>query len=448
MPKVLRIKRGYRFKNFPEIVSCKPVTIKPPEQIILRISSEMSLLAGAGDTVRAGQAVAGAGDGCPITVRASLSGTLTEIRDNEKEQYREIIIKAEEEKGDILPLEGEINSAESLCSAGCIRAAHFTGNDGKNAIKHILIRGFYTAPLGVVAGTFLTGMKEEFIEGLKLLRKIFYEARYFLCLLEDDDLAVEMNGIEGLEVVCFDRKCPSDNEVILEESVLGTRVEGHTSTATTMVLSIQDVVQAGYVALTGLPVLDRVVVLCGDGCEQPAALKVPLGTPVRALIEERIAESELSFILGSPLSGRLITDLDEPVGCDWEFIGILDNGAERKFLAFLDPGLRMDSYTRTFLSRFTGTRKSLDTGVHGERRSCVACSFCEEVCPRGLIPHILSKMFRAERALDAEGLHIMDCIRCGLCSYVCPTKIEVMQDIILGQEEILKEREIDAEDSS
>ena len=33
----------------------------------------------------AGQTVAEAGGGCPITVRDSLSGMFTEIRDNEKE---------------------------------------------------------------------------------------------------------------------------------------------------------------------------------------------------------------------------------------------------------------------------------------------------------------------------------------------------------------------------
>ncbi len=300
MPKILRLKKGYRFTNFSEIIPVEPIAINIPEQIILHISPEMSLSASAGDTVRAGQSIAGAGDGAPIMVRASISGILTQI--NEKEHYREVVIKTDGKKGDILPFEGAVNSAGSLSRAGCIWAAPYSEKDRANRIQNILIRGFYTAPLGVHPGTFLPGMKEEFIEGLKLLRKIFTEAGLVLCLTGEDGLSEEMGGIEGLEVACIDRKYPSENAVLLEEKVLGAHVEGYIPTDSTLVISTQDVVQAGYAAMTGLPVLDRTVVLCGDGCEKPSALKVPLGTPVRALIEGRLAEGELSFILGNPAS--------------------------------------------------------------------------------------------------------------------------------------------------
>ena len=128
---------------------------------------------------------------------------------NEKEHYREIVIKTDGKKGDILPFEGELNSAGSLSSAGCIWAAPYAEKDRAKGIHNILIRGFYTAPVGVHPGTFLPGMKEEFIEGLKLLRKIFTEAGLVLCLTGEDGLVVEMGGIEVLEVACIDRKYPS-----------------------------------------------------------------------------------------------------------------------------------------------------------------------------------------------------------------------------------------------
>jgi Na+-translocating ferredoxin:NAD+ oxidoreductase RnfC subunit len=79
--------------------------------------------------------------------------------------------------------------------------------------------------------------------------------------------------------------------------------------------------------------------------------------------------------------------------------------------------------------------RTADTNVHGERRACVACGYCENVCPVGLIPHLLHK--HADKEIYNERLaeyKIFDCIECGLCDYVCPSKIHIAADIKKAKE--------------
>jgi Na+-transporting NADH:ubiquinone oxidoreductase subunit NqrA len=115
---------------------------------------------------------------------------------------------------------------------------------------------------------------------------------------------------------------------------------------------------------------------------------------------------------------------------------VIPDNRKREFLAFIRPGFRRDSYSRTFMSNFLPSiQKTFDTNMHGEERPCISCNYCEEVCPVSIIPHILSKYVK--RSIVDEtlaNLHIYDCVQCGLCSYVCPSKIPLAQHIKEGME--------------
>ena len=89
---------------------------------------------------------------------------------------------------------------------------------------------------------------------------------------------------------------------------------------------------------------------------------------------------------------------------------------------------------------FSDTKKKCGTNVHGELRPCISCTFCEEVCPAGIIPHLL--FHYVERDMIDENLlkyKIHSCIECNLCSYVCPSKIPVAQFIKEGKAGLVKE---------
>jgi Na+-translocating ferredoxin:NAD+ oxidoreductase RnfC subunit len=83
----------------------------------------------------------------------------------------------------------------------------------------------------------------------------------------------------------------------------------------------------------------------------------------------------------------------------------------------------------------------LTTALRGERRACISCNACEEVCPARIMPHLIHK-YLYQGALDlAERARVDLCVECGLCSFVCPSKIELRQQFVDAKEQIRREAE-------
>ena len=89
----------------------------------------------------------------------------------------------------------------------------------------------------------------------------------------------------------------------------------------------------------------------------------------------------------------------------------------------------MSTLREKFSERFT-------TGVRGEDRPCISCSFCEEVCPAGIIPHLIHKYLYRDLIEEVEQARVDLCIECGLCSFVCVSKMQVFHYIKLAKYEL------------
>jgi len=114
---------------------------------------------------------------------------------------------------------------------------------------------------------------------------------------------------------------------------------------------------------------------------------------------------------------------------------------ERELLSFMRPGFDRASYSRCFLSAVRGAFiENLTTALRGERRACVSCGYCEEVCPARIMPYLIHKHLYQEGYEEAERIGVDRCLRCGLCSYVCPSKIELRGQFIDAQELLEQER--------
>ena len=136
----------------------------------------------------------------------------------------------------------------------------------------------------------------------------------------------------------------------------------------------------------------------------------------------------------------MFADLGLPIDRRFSQVSAFPEGKTRAFLAFADPGFRKDSFSRLFSAKLFGSKKCADTNLHGEERPCIFCIFCQEVCPAGIIPHLLYRY--VERDLVDESfmsLGAFGCMGCDLCSYVCPSKIPVAKFIKAGQEKLISE---------
>jgi Na+-translocating ferredoxin:NAD+ oxidoreductase RnfC subunit len=104
------------------------------------------------------------------------------------------------------------------------------------------------------------------------------------------------------------------------------------------------------------------------------------------------------------------------------------------------PGFRKDSISKTFAANLLPLALGADAGLHGEHRPCLVCGFCDDVCPAGILPHMLHR-YVSRNQIDESLVRyrISDCIDCNLCTYVCPSKIPVAALMAEGKRKVMEE---------
>jgi electron transport complex protein RnfC len=144
------------------------------------------------------------------------------------------------------------------------------------------------------------------------------------------------------------------------------------------------------------PILDRYVAVGGSAVKYPQVMKVRIGTRIGEIFAEcgGFVDKPKRIASGSPLQGRLVVDLDEPV-------------------------------IKTSYAVFA----LLEGHIGGElSRNCISCGECRSVCPVGLDPEELYKKSRAilRRGAGRAG----ECHGCGCCEVVCPSRLPLSASII------------------
>lgn len=161
----------------------------------------------------------------------------------------------------------------------------------------------------------------------------------------------------------------------------------------------------------GRPLIERVVTVSGPGVARPANLLVPLGTPIRAVLEAcgGLRESVRQVVMGGPMMGVPIANLSAPVIKGTSGILAFEHDADR----------------------------AADAGP------CIKCGQCLQACPYMLNPSRLGRLARAGRALDMEDWRVLDCMECGACTWACPSDIPLTQLFRAAKQTIRRSREED-----
>ncbi len=196
-------------------------------------------------------------------------------------------------------------------------------------------------------------------------------------------------------------------------------------------------------ALTAhLPILNRIVSLGGPAVAEPVHYEVPVGYPLATLLANRLnTDLDVRVINGGVLTGRTIGP--EQLGVDAECVGVtvLPEAHKRELVGWIRPGFDRRSYSNCFGSALRGGfAEPLTTALRGEGRPCISCNFCEEVCPAGIMPHLIHKYLYQDALEEAEAAGVDLCIECGLCSFVCPSKIELRCEFVEAKRQFAEER--------
>jgi electron transport complex protein RnfC len=145
------------------------------------------------------------------------------------------------------------------------------------------------------------------------------------------------------------------------------------------------------------PVLDRYIAVGGSAVRNPQVLRARIGTRLSELFAEcgGFSRKPKRIAFGSPLRGRVVTDLDEPV-------------------------IKTTCAVFALLEARSGGELS---------RDCINCGECRSVCPVGLDPEELYKRSRINRKKGGAG-RAGECHGCGCCEAVCPSRLPLSTAII------------------
>ena len=188
------------------------------------------------------------------------------------------------------------------------------------------------------------------------------------------------------------------------------------------------------------PCTVRIISLSGPAVKSPVNLKAISGYPISDILAGRIDDGPVRVINGGVLSGETIDPQQTGLGVENDGLTVLTENTKREMLGFVRPGLFRRSYSNAFVSALRGSfEEKFNTAVRGEGRPCVACGYCEEVCPAAIMPHLLHKLLYQDELEEVERSRVDLCIECGLCSFVCPSKIELREQFIEGKKKIREE---------
>ncbi|MBW2242093.1 MAG: electron transport complex subunit RsxC [Deltaproteobacteria bacterium] len=201
-------------------------------------------------------------------------------------------------------------------------------------------------------------------------------------------------SVEVLQV-----KYPQGAEKMLIEALLGRQVPpgGLPADVHALCVNVATTAEIGRLLPHGRGIQERVVTVTGPAVRHKGNYRVPIGTPLRFLLETVGVEDDLSRVfLGGPMMGSASPSLDIPI-----------TKGTSGVVAF-------------------GERESAAT--HVAPHPCIRCGYCVDACPMFLDPSQLGLLAANERYQEMQDRHhLTDCFECGACAFVCPSHIPLVQ---------------------
>ena len=465
-PKTFR--GGYKFINF----DGQPKDILEEARIPLQVTiplrqgfgGEGDCLVEPGDKVSAGQIIAAHDYGVSTPVHASINGVVSEVKRVNYFKRDSLMVTIQGDgRPDYQRIPGAASNWEQLSPEQIERILYLSGTTAldregiptrmrssvilPDEVTSLIVHGIGSEPYNISSSLLLQGKNTlHLIEGIRILHKIMPNARVYLAFnSKRQKILEEIHKLtaqyDWLEVSALEPKYPQGYDEMLVPTLLKQKFPYGYSAANigAVILNLQAVVQVYEAVAEGKPLIERTIALCGPAFKDPLHIRARIGTALKEVIGSRMKEDTPSrVVLNGLLTGVELKDLSLPIDKTYSQIIALPENRNREFLSFLRPGLRRDSYSRTFLAKlFPKARKTCESNKHGEERPCINCNYCEEICPVEIIPHLLAKYVQRNIVDETMmNLRIFNCIECGLCSYVCPSKIPLAKQIKEGQERL------------
>ena len=211
-------------------------------------------------------------------------------------------------------------------------------------------------------------------------------------ILELQRVVKEKGREDRIEVMSIPTKYPAGGEKVLIKATTGRDVPagGLPIDVGCLVVNVTTISRVEQYFRYGMPLTCKTVTVTGDCIAKPGNYRIPIGMSVRDVIEATggMVKEPRKIIMGGPMMGRTITDIDCPI--------IKANNA---IVALHDAAVLPD----------------------------------ERACPLSLSPFALDGASRSHDVVALDELAVMNCMECGSCAYVCPAHRRITAAIREGK---------------
>ena len=418
---------GLPIRQFP----FAPLVILPTVQ---HIGAPSKVVVREGQEVARGQLLAEAGGYVSVPLHAPVSGTVRKIGNVHTISgkmvpgiYLETAPSSSQEVAEGAPLFAESATKDEILVA--IQNAGIVGLGGAAFPTHVklkvpegkkceylILNGIECEPYLTTDHRVMLEQANDIIEGIGYLKKATGSDQVIIGIeANKKDAAEHLNNVLGpesdVQVRVLPVKYPQGSEKMLITSLLGREVPsgGLPIDVGCVVVNIATAAEIGRLLPHGRGIQERVVTITGPGVKKKGNYLIPVGTPLRYVLEYVGADEHISEVyMGGPMMGVAVSNLD---------ISIVKGTS----------GILV----------FTSKEAKIDKQVY----PCIKCGACVDACPLSLNPSKLGILARFEEYdTMAEDYNLMDCFECGSCTYVCPSHIPLVQYFRLSKS-IVRKRE-------
>ena len=364
-----------------------------------------------GDKVKAGDTLF-VNKLCPdVRFASPVSGTVSAIVRGERRKVLCVKVKADTNQvyadfgiRDVAKMSGS-EVKECLLKAGLFgyinQLPYAVSTTPETQPKAIFISALRDMPL---AGSFefeLAGNEKDFQTGLTALSKV---AKTYLGI-GSSQTAQALTSAQDVEVNVFDGKCPAGN--------VGVQVNNIDPVNKGEVVWTVDptaVIFFGRLFNTGKVNLTRTVAVAGSEISSPAYVDALVGTPLRAILDGQLKQSEHTRIIqGNPLTGSL-SSLDDYLGAHVSEVTAIPEGDDNdEFLGWIAPRTSQFSVNRSYFSWLFGNKEyALDARIKGGERHMIMSGEYDKYLPMDIYGEYLIKAIIAGDIDKMEQLGIYE----------------------------------------
>lgn len=373
----------------------------------------------AGDKVFVGTLIAKSGGFVSAPVHSSVSGTVQSVGSHIVIESDGLMEKDPELKTFPVKTPADLAEAADMCGLVGLGGAGFPAKvkltiKPETKIDTLIINAAECEPY--ITSDYRECMEayDDVIEGVYLIKDILGIEKVIICVESNKKKAIEKlyeiatdkrDSDDTVKLMRLPTQYPQGAEKVIIYSATGRKVPlgKLPSDVGCIVMNVTSVATLYRFIKTGMPLVSKRVTVDGTAVTEPKNVIVPIGTPIKELLE---------------------------------FVGTVDEEADEIIMGGPMMGIDVCEETAVVEKR-NNAITVMKTHDAPKVTACIRCGRCASSCPMKLYPASVDGAitFAPEKL---KNLNVNYCMECGSCSFVCPANRPLTQTMRLAKSMLRK----------